>query len=69
MDGDSTVEIPGESTVTDTLVPREAGIRKFVCDTPAHSPFMYGQLVVLEPPPGRGVDDRSGAAGSGTGAR
>jgi len=69
LDGDSTVEIPGETTVTDTLVLREAGIRKFVCDIPAHSPFMYGQLVVLDPPRGREVDDRSEAAGSGAGAR
>lgn len=69
LDGDSTVEIPGETTVTDTLVLREAGIRKFVCDIPAHSPFMYGQLVVLHPPREGEVPDRSETAGSGAGAR
>lgn len=69
LDGDSAVEIPGQTTVTDTLVLREAGIRKFVCDIPAHSPFMYGQLVVLDPPRERSVADPSETAGSGAGAR
>ncbi|HKK08483.1 MAG TPA: cupredoxin domain-containing protein [Gemmatimonadota bacterium] len=50
LDGHEALDIPGQSTVTDTIVAREAGISRFVCDIPAHSPFMYGQLVVLPPP-------------------
>lgn len=50
LDGHPLIDISGETVVTDTVVARKAGIYRFVCDIPAHSPYMYGQLVVLSPP-------------------
>ncbi len=47
LEGRKAVEMPGQSTVVDTVVASRSGIFRFECDIPAHSPYMYGQLVVL----------------------
>lgn len=60
LDGHGLVRLPGQSTVVDTVVASRVGLFRFLCDLPAHSPFMYGQLVVLP--------DRDARSGSGTGS-
>jgi plastocyanin len=41
--------LPGLKTTRTTYVAPRAGIYSFVCNMPAHSPMMWGQLVVLSP--------------------
>jgi hypothetical protein len=49
LDGHAALDLPGQSTVIDTVVASRVGLFRFVCDIPSHAPFMYGQLVVLPP--------------------
>lgn len=46
---DFSVALPGQAVTTATYVARRAGIFPFRCSIPSHLPFMWGQLVVLEP--------------------
>ncbi|MDP2479934.1 MAG: cupredoxin domain-containing protein [Candidatus Palauibacterales bacterium] len=57
LDGHAALDLPGQSTVVDTVVASRVGLFRFVCDIPAHSPFMYGQLVVLPPRDAPSGDD------------
>lgn len=41
------VPLPPQSTVIADYIARNAGVFQFICNTPAHMPMMYGQLVVL----------------------
>ncbi|MGH7603672.1 MAG: cupredoxin domain-containing protein [Gemmatimonadaceae bacterium] len=41
------VNLRPQSTVIADYIARNAGVFEYVCDIPAHSPMMYGQLVVL----------------------
>jgi hypothetical protein len=66
LDGHPALDLPGQSTVVDTVVASRVGLFRFVCDIPSHSPFMYGQLVVLPPgdaPAGGDVDGGEPPAG------
>ncbi len=66
LDGHGVIDLPGQSTVVDTVVASRVGLFRFVCDIPSHSPFMYGQLVVLPPrdaPAGGDVDGGEPPAG------
>lgn len=60
LDGHGLVQMPGQSTVIDTVVASRVGLFRYLCAIPAHSPFMYGQLVVLP--------DRDGPSGADTGS-
>jgi uncharacterized cupredoxin-like copper-binding protein len=44
---DLTVRLPGQQITRATWVARRAGIYPFFCTMPAHSPMMWGQMVVL----------------------
>ncbi|MGH7651143.1 MAG: hypothetical protein ACREMS_04810 [Gemmatimonadaceae bacterium] len=53
-DDEHTFVLPGlavnlrpQSTVIADYIARNAGVFEYVCNIPAHSPMMYGQLVVL----------------------
>jgi plastocyanin len=41
------VTLRPQSKVLADYIARNAGVFEYVCDIPAHLPFMYGQLVVL----------------------
>jgi uncharacterized cupredoxin-like copper-binding protein len=41
------VTLRPQSTVIADYIARNAGVFEYVCNIPAHSPMMYGQLVVL----------------------
>ena len=41
------VALRPQSKVLADYIARNAGVFEYVCDIPAHLPFMYGQLVVL----------------------
>jgi uncharacterized cupredoxin-like copper-binding protein len=41
------VTLRPQSRVLADYIARNAGVFEYVCDIPAHMPFMYGQLVVL----------------------
>jgi hypothetical protein len=41
------VTLRPQSRVLADYIARNAGVFEYVCDIPAHLPFMYGQLVVL----------------------
>jgi hypothetical protein len=49
LDGHRPVQMAPQSTVADTVVASRTGLYRFVCDLPSHSPYMYGQLVILSP--------------------
>ena len=44
-----TLALPGQQTARATYVAPRAGIYRFMCNVPAHTPMMWGQLVVLSP--------------------
>lgn len=57
---DFAVSLPGQRVTKATYVARHPGIYPIVCNVPAHTPMMSGQLVVLSPAAVAGVEESGG---------